>query len=138
MKAIILAILLVLSVTVSSIEIKAHFVGGAPGANVTIDGHAYFTMASKIDFKFDGLVKRVDGQSANCKGTGVIESPFMMNLDKIKFNGALDTSPAITFTGVVKISVLDVLKPKIPYKGTIKANDGHEYEVNGLIDKPWD
>ena len=140
---IIFALLLTLAIVASAKEVKAHFIASVVAAKATFDGYAYFEfnadpiqmLNAKIEYKFDGIVKNPQGE-APCKGTGLIADPFMMNLDNIKFNGDVLINPKVSFNGVCKISILDVIKPKIPFKGKVKLSDGTEAEITGLIDRP--
>ena len=141
---VIFAILLVIAAVVSSKQIKAHFVVTSPSVKATFDGYAYFEFGSnlfqalnaKIEFNFNGTAKNEEGAEAPGKGAGLIADPFLMNLGNIKVNGMIDVKPQITFNGICKISILDVIKPKIPFKGHVKFGDGSEADVNGLIDRP--
>ena len=146
MKAIFAALLLFLAVATYGKLVKAHFVLQVPSLKYNFDGYAYVNIGdmtgwvdlfAPVEARFEGTFKDETGAEYSSAGTVTVPDPPLSHLNDIRVSGHYDSNPAATtFEGVFKVSVWDILKPKIPFVGHLKFSNGKEGDASGLVDKP--
>ena len=143
MRTLILIAILFAGVAFCEIK-KCKFHLDIPAIKYTFDGYAYadvktsatslFELQAAIVAPFNGTIKDEKGGEHFTEGKVAIDDPPLSNLDKIKVNGAFK-NPQTDFSGLFKVSIWDVMKPKIPIKGHLKFSNGKEGDAAGTIEK---
>ena len=146
MRASFLVILLVLAATVCGKIVKAHFIMEVPSLKYKIDGYGYveineftrrISVLAPVHATFNGTLTDGAGSSYSTEGTVTVDDPPLSHLNDIKAAGNFDSKPSKTdFNGIMKVSVWDILKPKIPFEGHLKFSNGKEGDVKGIVDRP--
>ncbi len=124
--------------------VKVHFTMDVPTLKYKIDGNVFvdipvygIDLLQDITANFNGTLKDDKGADHFTEGSATVPDPPLSNLDKIKMKGHYASSPAnINFEAKASVSIWDILKPKIPFKGHIVFSDGKEGDFNGLVDRP--
>ena len=139
MRAIIFITLLAIAF---GIKVKTHFHMDMPSLKYQIDGYVYCEVNMKtgavdvskaIEAIINGTFTDELGASKFTEGKVVVPDPPLSNLDKIKVSGKAGT---LEYNGLFKVSVWDVVKPKIPFNGHLKFSNGKEDDAKGLVDRP--
>ena len=141
MRVLLLALLLAFSYEE---VMKAHFHMDMLSLHYSFDGWGYAEATSKgviinkdITGTFNGTFTDDKGVNHTMQGTVTVQDPPLSHLDKIMAKGTYSNSPAdISYEGIFAVSVWDVVKPRIPFKGKLKFSNGKEGDARGLLDKP--
>ena len=142
MRAILLILALVAGCCYSKL-ITAHFTMEFPTLKYKADGHGYVEVAvygldltKEVTAFFNGTFTDETGANHYMEGNVSVPDPPLSNLDKIKAKGHWGTSPKVTFEAKAVVSIWDILKPKIPFKGHATFSNGKEGDLTGIVDRP--
>ena len=83
---------------------------------------------------FNGTLKDETGAVWVSTGSVKIVDPALFNLNKIQVQGQfIHSSGPINYTGIFKVSILDVTKNIVPFKGNLNYGNGKKDDVEGQV-----
>eukprot|EP01022_Parablepharisma_sp_SALTPOND_P001276 TRINITY_DN105978_c0_g1_i1.p2 TRINITY_DN105978_c0_g1~~TRINITY_DN105978_c0_g1_i1.p2 ORF type:complete len:163 (+),score=29.90 TRINITY_DN105978_c0_g1_i1:137-625(+) len=103
-------------------------------ADVKTDATSLFELKDAIIAPFNGTIVDEKGAKHFTEGKVVIDDPPISHIDKIKVSGQFQ-NPTVGFSGLFKVKIWDVMKPKVPIKGHLKFTNGKEGDAAGIIEK---